>query len=130
MLLAGNKRLETLVKNHSSRAGVESKELTGGALWAVKAMAPKGSMKGVEKITMLIFEEGTTGQQAFKKFCAEAETLLSEIGMECLETKKEKEGTTKIYAKKADQIDEFVMIAESEKGAMVMHLEGDIKAQK
>ncbi len=129
MLTAGNKRLGALIKSHSSHAGVESKEFSGASLWAVKAMAPKGSMKGVEKITMLLFEDGANGQ-AYKKFCAEAEALFPQIGVESLKTEKDKNGEVKVYGAKADRIEEFVMFMEAEKSTMVMHLEGDIKAEK
>ncbi len=130
LLIAGNPRLKALIERHSTRPGVESKEFAGGSLWAMRTMAPKGAMKGVEKLTMLIFEDGTSGS-AYTAFRTEVEPLLTDIGMQCVENEKKDSGEVRVYADSTkSRLNEFMMLMELEKITMIMHLEGDIENKK
>ncbi len=123
-IYAQHKSLSSLMKSYSENEEVSYTEAGKSVIWMMKAAAPKGSMEGVKKLTMLQFKEGRESSSyiSFREAC---DRYFAETGMMCVSREDAKKGgTMEVYMRREESPKEFAMLMDMDGNLMFMLMEG------
>lgn len=126
LLAAQSKPLKSLIKNYSEVEGVTYTEAGKSVIWMVKTAAPKGSMDGVERLTILQFKDGHNSKD-FTAFRAATMEICREHEILCAAREKTKKGSIEVHMQRSESPKEYIMFMSGDDGSeVVMYMEGEL----